>query len=234
MDSPQLVLKGTIILVTLLAVFGGQMGGTKINMGHLVALLVSILIYRHLHQQRQIQYSQFQGKMDDELAKIDPENQFPYLLTDTILLNLLSVALPLKDFNEETFLKLIESVNTYLQTVAAILNPATINPAGEYPALLKAAGLILNRFHALIYSHLESASSSYMVLYHKTLDQIRLHLNLKTSTLRAFIVKRQREQSVDLNTIFLSSWTTPRPFDEAVDGNQSCVVERNFHFFDDP
>ncbi len=231
-DSPKLVLQGTIILVALLATFGGKMGGTKINMGHLIALVVSILIYRQLRQQRQNQYSQFQSTMDEQLAKLDPENEFPYLLTDPTLLNLLYVALPLRDSSEETFLSLIASCNAYLQTEAAIRNPATMNSAGEYPALLKAAGLILNRFHALVYNpQLEAASSSYKALYDTTLDEIRIHLNNKTSALRTLIVKKQREQPIDLNTIFLPSRTAPRPFDDAVN---SVVVERNFQFFDDP
>lgn len=232
-SSPRSLLQATLVLVGSLAIFGGKIGGSKVNMGHLIALLVTYVVYRHLEQTRQTQYSQFQGKMDDELVKIDPENQFPYIYTDPTLLNLLSIALPLREGNEETFLGVIQSVNDYLQSNAAIQCPATLNPAAEYPALLAAAGLIINRFHALIYGPLlESDSSSYMVLYRTTLDQIRLHLNKETSALRTLIVHQQRHQPVNVDTIFLPSWTTPRAFDNTVD--ESSIVERNFHFFDNP
>lgn len=229
--SPQLLTKGTVVLVAMLAIFGGQMGGPKINLGHILAILVAYAVYQQLKKTQHDQYLEFQNQMDSKLMIIDPQNDFPYLLSDPVLLNLLVIVTPLRKFDEETFLDLIRSANDFLQTSAAIRCPATLNIAAEYSALQKAAGLILNRFHALIYGpNLEIDSSSYLRLYHDALDELRVHLNTETLALRQLIVKSQRLEPVNLGTIFIPSWTAPRPFNDTSED----LVERNFHFFDDP
>ncbi len=221
----------TLILVSLLAVLGGELGGRRINLGHIIALYSASLIYQYWSTTDLNHFTAFREHKDAQIDRLDPRNQYLYLTNNMDLLDLMTLALPFRDTNQRLFEEMLAATDAFCQSLAVIQTPATLYPVQEFHTLKWRKRELLNKFHALRLD-LDSNEPTYLTLHQVLLDRIRVYVNEKTQTLSSNLHQEQEKKPVHIftNMITSGSFHKPEAFDE-FSANSDSLTERNYQFF---